>query len=158
MLQYSSEFFEDVESIKKVEVLLGGDHGKGLMTFMAIVIIRYRSDMREDKVLELQIGQVDCQKDTIYLLKLILEKITPGIAAMNPKDGESLICVLRDEDRNVIVDFKKKERNWEREGGLSITCEWYIVGDHKFLMMMLGQQGYSGYHCLYCRLKKLIGS
>ena len=38
----TNEIFEGFRNIGSIEILLGGDHGKGSMTFMAIVIVRNR--------------------------------------------------------------------------------------------------------------------
>ena len=92
--KYSSEIFDDLPNISRVEILLGGDHGKGAMNFVAVIIVRYKlSEINKPKIIELQIGQVDHSKDTMELLNVIVSKITPGINRLCPKDGESVVYV-----------------------------------------------------------------
>ena len=89
------EILEGYQNIKCIEILLGGDHGKGSMTFVVIIIVRYKDGLKtEPKVLELQLAQVNSTKDTMFLLKLIVGKITRGVTDMKPKDGRSQIRVL----------------------------------------------------------------
>ena len=76
---YSGEIFQDVEDIFNIEVLLGGDHGKGGMIFVAVLILRFRTENKNPNIIELQIGEVDSSKDMMELLHFIVEKVTPGI-------------------------------------------------------------------------------
>ena len=52
------------DDIYKIEICLGGDHGKGKFTFTALVIIRYKQPIgnkeKKPNILEFQIGQIDC--------------------------------------------------------------------------------------------------
>ena len=51
------QFYEDIlvhdtEQIEKMEISLGGDHGKGKFSFVALVIVRYKKEYnRESKIL-----------------------------------------------------------------------------------------------------------
>ena len=65
--RYKEEILDDITNIDNIEVLLGGDHGKGLMTFMAVIIVRYKND-NEPTEMELQLAQVNSAKDTMLLL------------------------------------------------------------------------------------------
>ena len=76
---YSGEIFQDVEDIFNIEVLLGGDHGKGDMIFVSVLILLFRTENKNPNIIELQIVEVDSSKDMMELLHFIVEKVTPGI-------------------------------------------------------------------------------
>ena len=76
---YSGGIFQDVEDIFNIEVLLGGDHGKGGMIFVAVLILQFRTENKNPNIIELQIGEVDSSKDMMELLHFIAENVTPGI-------------------------------------------------------------------------------
>jgi hypothetical protein len=117
---YEKELFEGGEdNIDRIEILLGGDHGKGAMSFLAVFVIRYRQKDKEPKILEVQIGQVDSTSDTTELLKALVEKMTPGIMRMMPNQrGEAVMN--------------------------HVKFEFFMFGDLKFLFMMLGRGGLLG--------------
>ncbi len=50
------------KAIDKMELTLGGDHGKGAFTFIACLIIRFEDPLEEPQVLEFQIGEIDSAK------------------------------------------------------------------------------------------------
>ena len=146
--KYSSEIFDDLPNISQVEILLGGDHGKGAMNFVAVIIVRYKlSEINKPKIIELQIGQVDHSKDTMELLKVIVSKITPGINLLGLKDGESVVYVRQIEDLKLFQICNKEEVS---EVGVRIN--YFLIGDLKFLFMMLDRDGYSGNQCLHWKL------
>ena len=96
--KYACELFDNLSSIERLEMLLGGDHGKGPMNFIAVMIVQYKAtedeaEKCEPKIVELQIGQVDHTKDNMFLLRHIVEKITPGNTPLNPKEGKSVVYV-----------------------------------------------------------------
>lgn len=73
LLQYEKELFSNIEEITSIEKLLGGDHRQGLMMFLAVMIVRDK-ERRAAFFLELQIGQVNSHRDTVFLLQVILEE------------------------------------------------------------------------------------
>jgi hypothetical protein len=88
---YSAEILADsVVSIDKIEVCLGGDHGKGKFAFMALVVVRYKKEMkRKPSYFEYQIGQINDGKDSIDSLRPLLLVLEEGIMAMKPeRDGK----------------------------------------------------------------------
>jgi hypothetical protein len=97
---YAPELFEGgCDIIDRIEILLGGDHrGKGAMTFLSVLIARYKAK-KNPKIMELQIGQVDSSKDTMKLLRTIVARITPGISRLKPKHGISSMHVTKQEDQ-----------------------------------------------------------
>ena len=69
--------------------------------------MRYNNDsvVKDPKVLEFQIAQVNSPKDTMLLLRKIVEKITPGIIKMKPREGSSQMKVLKEVDGNREIVF-----------------------------------------------------
>ena len=67
----------------------GGDHGKGVLVFVAVIVVRYKEDTKDPLVLELQIGQIDSNKDDIELLKPLLIKLSDGFKKLGFENGIS---------------------------------------------------------------------
>ena len=62
---HPGEIFQDVEDIFNIEVLLGEDHGKREMIFVAVLILRFRTRNKNPKIIEMQIREVDSSKYTM---------------------------------------------------------------------------------------------
>ncbi len=145
------------KNIDKMELTLGGDHGKGAFTFIACLIVRFEDPLEEPQVLEFQIGEIDSEKDSMELLLPLVEKLGEGILSMNPKgEGDCTFMVCRKADGELLLHFDETEA--EEQGGevvlLNTKLELYVNGDYKFLFMMAGRSGYCGGYCLYCRLRQ----
>jgi hypothetical protein len=66
---YGRTIFEDsCKEIDKLELLLGGDHGKVAFTFLFVVVVRYKENTHTPMIVELQLGQIDSTKDSMDLL------------------------------------------------------------------------------------------
>jgi len=139
------------ELIKEIQICLGGDHGKGKFTFMALVAVRFKADAEvPDKILEFQIGQIDEETDTIEFLKPLLERLEVGIRRMNPSNmGKTTLSVSKkngDGERTLNFDGSNDD--------YVFPVEFFMIGDLKYMFMVVGRSGYSGAHCLYCFLEK----
>jgi hypothetical protein len=66
------------KNIEKMELTLGGDHGKGAFTFIACQIVRFEDPSEEPQVLEFQIGEIDSKK-TLYGLMLLCQQQDPTV-------------------------------------------------------------------------------
>ena len=75
----SGEIFQDTDENFNTEVLPGGYHGKVKMIFVAVPIMRFKTENKNPKTIKLQIGEVDISKDMNEVLHFIVEKLTPGI-------------------------------------------------------------------------------
>jgi hypothetical protein len=62
------------KKIDKMEMTLGGHHGKGAFTFIACLILPFEDPLEELQVLEFQIGEIDSEKDSMELLLPLLVK------------------------------------------------------------------------------------
>jgi hypothetical protein len=154
---YLPELLESFEkSISKIELTLGGDHGKGAFTFLACLIIRF-VDNSDPVETELQIGEIGSETDTIEVLQPLVDKLGSLItASMNPKEGDCKFVVHQDTN-NGDLSLHFDDAVAAAEGTQVIvdsTLELYLMGDWKFLFMMVGRSGYCGSYCMYCRLKQ----
>jgi hypothetical protein len=144
---YGRTIVEDSgNKIEKLELLLGaGDHGKGAFTFLFVVVVRYKDPTRAPMIVELQLGQIDSTEDSMELLRPLLDDMMPGLNQLMPsKEGKSAVKVAN----------KDYELQFGEEDDDAIPMKFYLIGDLKFLFMMLGRSGFSGSYCLYCELKQ----
>jgi hypothetical protein len=142
---YARTIFEDSQKeIDKLELLLGGDHGKGAFTFLFVIVVRYKDVTRAPMIVELQLGQIDSTEDSMELLWPLLDYMMAGLKELMPsKEGTSTVEVLNN-------DY---ELQFGEQSDDAIPMQFYLIGDLKFLFMMLGRSGFSGSYCPYCKLK-----
>jgi hypothetical protein len=140
--------------IGKMELTLGGDHGKRAFTSIACLIIRFEDPLEEPQLLEFQIGEIDSNKDSMELLLPLVEKLGEGLLSMNPKgEGDCTFAVHCKGDGELSLCFDEMEAKEEGvEVLLKTKLELYTNGDYKFLFMMAGRSGYCSDYCLYCPL------
>ncbi|KAL7564736.1 hypothetical protein ACA910_010147 [Epithemia clementina (nom. ined.)] len=153
---YSSMLFmPPFDDIEKIEISLGGNHGKGKFSFVAIIIIGYRKNKnanKEDKVVELQIGQIDDSSDKLELLRPLLSRLETSVRRMNLLQNGC--CRLWLENANNNIYFSAAGAPTDPKLSVILPVELFLVGDLKFLLMVVGRDGYSGLWCLYCHLKQ----
>jgi hypothetical protein len=143
---YGRTIFEDSgNEIEKLELLLGGDHGKGAFTFLFAIVVRYKDPTRAPMIVELQLGQIDSTEDSMELLRPLLDAMMPGLNQLMPfKEGKSAVKVA---NKDYELQFGEEDED-------AIPMKFYLIGDLNFLFMMLGRSGFSGSYCLYCELKQ----
>ena len=79
---------------------------------------------------------------------MLVEKISSGILKLNPSNGKGEFRVKRINGKVVLCP--------QNETDCMVMPSYFcLIGDMKYLMMMLGRDGYSSSQCLYCLL---IGS
>ena len=54
---------------------------------------------------------------------------------------------------NVIYD-EGNELGFMNVDRFKVDCEFYLIRDLKFFFMMVGQSGFSGGCCIFCKLKQ----
>ena len=69
-------------------------------------------------------------KDTMFLLRKIVEKITVGITNMKPKEGRSQIGVLLDKKGEHRIKFYKCGEN--EKDVFQVQVEWFLIGTFFF--------------------------
>ncbi len=74
---------------------------------------------------------------------------------MNPKDGNCKFVVHQSaNDGDLSLHFDDEAAAEGTQVIVNSTLELYLMGDRKFLFMMVGRSGYCGGYCMYCRLKQ----
>jgi hypothetical protein len=145
------------KKIDKMELTLGGNHGKGAFTFIACLIARFEDPSEEPQVLEFQIGEIDSKKDSVELLLPLVEILGEGLLSMNPKgEGDCTFMFRHKVHGELSLHFD--ETGADQQGVvvvLNTNLELHINGDYKFIFMMAGRSGCCGGYCLYCRLGQL---
>jgi hypothetical protein len=144
------------KNVEKMELTLGGDHGKGTFTFIACLIVRFEDPSEEPQVLEFQIGEIDSEKDSMKLLLPLVEKLGEGLLSMNPKgEGDCTFMVRRKVDGELPLHFDETGADEQGvEVVLNTKLVLYVNGDYSFLFMMAGRLGYCAGYCLYSRLRQ----
>ena len=72
LLEHQAKFIlsdADIVGIKHVDLAIGGDHGKGRFCMILKVLIRYHEVDKESKTFLYQVGEIDCVKDNLDILK-----------------------------------------------------------------------------------------
>mmetsp|Transcript_28619 Transcript_28619/g.33956 ORF Transcript_28619/g.33956 Transcript_28619/m.33956 type:complete len:106 (+) Transcript_28619:237-554(+) len=75
-------------------MMLGGDHGKGELVRTASIIVRYKDEFINPKILDLQIGGIVSEKDFMQHLLPLLLMMKTGILKLHPNsDGNTEVIV-----------------------------------------------------------------
>jgi hypothetical protein len=76
---------QDLEDLERLDMSLGGDHGQGAFTLMALLALRYKEESgKESKYLALQIGQIESAADSVEILKPLVDRLEAGLLRMRP--------------------------------------------------------------------------
>ena len=139
-----------MKDVKRVCVVLGGDHGVGAFRLTIHILVRLNSG----KVLKDEIGTstVFCKKDTSEVLKkTILDQLIADLKKINEsklvmtKDGDFIDCELHPEEY---------QNDSDDSVDIAIDDALFITGDLKWLAMLLGMEDMSSYWCIHCLLGK----
>lgn len=149
----------DGKKIDKFEILLGADHGKGALTFMAALIIHFVDDP-EPKYMDFVLGEIHCEQDSVDLLKGLVHKLMPSLEQLKPntETGISAVSIVKDERGKYLFLFGEDNsfNNYDINSIVvkNTSLTFHLFGDYKFLFMALGRSGYDGAWCLYCTTPK----
>ena len=115
---------DKVHEIEKLELLFGGDHGKGAFTFLFVVIVRF-IDGREPNLFEFQIGQIDSKDDSVTYLRPLIMDLQEGVQQLLPdKKGDGFL-VLDGDDMTFGVPGETDQS--------TVNLEFWLIGNLKFL-------------------------
>jgi hypothetical protein len=103
----SASAFEDLKDLDRMDMSLGGDHGQGAFTFMALLALRYTKESgKESKYLALQIGQIESAADSFEILKPLVDRLEAGLLRMCPdKEGNVQFKIVKDSDKKNKLIF-----------------------------------------------------
>jgi hypothetical protein len=118
---YGRTIFEDSgKRIEKLELLLGGNHGKGLFTFLFVIVVRYKDPTGAPMIMELKFGQIDSTKDSMELLWPLLDDMMPGLNKLMPsKEGKLAVKVT---NKDYELQFGEQDDD-------AIPMKFYLMGD-----------------------------
>lgn len=137
--------------VKKVCIVLGGDHGIGAFRLTVRILI----ELDDGEVLKDEIGisTVFCKKDSSDVLKnTILERLTADMRLIT----ESFLQFTEDDEGFVECELRRRDSDNSSaiNGSISMEKAIYIAGDLKWLSMLLGMEDMSTYWCILCLLGK----
>jgi hypothetical protein len=68
----------NLEDVSHAKLALGGDHGKGASTFLAVLFLRYRNS-KKVSIFEMQVRQIDSASNLAEILKPLIKKLEESI-------------------------------------------------------------------------------
>ena len=70
-------FSSDDYYIDHIEIVLGGDHGKGIFMFIVAVIVRYTNEKQNAITIDIQIGEIESKTSSIAHQNPLLDLLLP---------------------------------------------------------------------------------
>jgi hypothetical protein len=64
----------ELDAVSHAELTLGGDHGTGCFTYLAVLFVRYRSS-KKVSIFEMQVRKIDSASDSAEILKPLIQKL-----------------------------------------------------------------------------------
>ena len=132
---------------------------KGTFTSIVTIIVRCQKNSNvKDKFIDLMVGEIQSNKDSLAMLAPLVKKFDIGFKNMlfdNSGNGKMMLIQEKSNKKikNLFYDVNKTID--ERHEIIKITPMYlYMCGDIKFLFFMLGREGFDKHHCLLCNLTK----
>jgi hypothetical protein len=141
--------------IKRIVIVLGGDHGCGAFVVGAKVIVTFTDNKSE--CFDVSVAEVLCRKDNAEILEktvlselskyleLVVENPIRIIERKTAPDGDSvgIECMFEP----TVVEKCCTELK-------ILKANVYVTGDLAFYAMVLGKEGMSGHWCHLCKLSR----
>ena len=118
---HSGEIFQDVEEIFSIGVLLGGDHGKGKMIFVAVIILRFRTKRKPPKSLRCKSEKWTAQKKRWNCCTSLYNRWLPDRNNNTRKDGKAVLKVER-KIKQVKYEINVIYDEYNELGSLNADC------------------------------------
>jgi len=144
------------EDIERIDIIAGGDHGKGAFVAGARIVVKLADNAKSAKgddvqsfSFEISVAEIICRKDNAEILELtIKDELTKGLDTLAT---EPLHFFL---DATNKIQCSVGTNNLAPANGDVCThnANMYIVGDLAFYGMILGKESMSGTHCHLCKL------
>jgi len=130
------------EDVLRVDFILGGDHGIGAFRLCFRTVVKLKTGALIHK--DVGVGTVVCKKDSSKVLEAcIFNWLTTDLE----KISQSMIVSTTDECGQVCCGYSQKS-----VVGQPINI--YIVGDIKWLCMLVGMEDMAMHWCVHCLLSK----
>jgi hypothetical protein len=142
----------DLNSIERIVISLGGDHGIGAFRLNLTILIVVRvGDGIEVIRDDIGVSTIHCKKDTSDIIKnTILGLLKEDLATFN----NSRTILHEDADGFISCKLQPKSDPVRPDDVEVVTIKVYCIGDLKWLAMLLGMENYSGDWCIHCILKQ----
>ena len=119
--------------IKRVQVVVGGDHGDTAFQFGASLSVHLR-DGAEPINFEVSVCELICRKDTAKLIEeTILDTLTAGLKIVSTWH----LHIERNEEGQILCAFK------ENQAENTHRVDLFVTGDLAFQAMVLGKEAMS---------------
>jgi hypothetical protein len=127
--------------ISHAKLALGGDHGKGAFTFLAVLFLRYTNG-KKVSIFEMQVGQIGSASDSAEIIKPLIEKLEETIRRIDPDASRNSKLVVTnttaDDDNKQRSVFFQSNNPLDNNIILDTELRFFLIGDLKFLFTMLG--------------------
>ena len=139
--------------IEAVNASYAGDHGKFKHRFGSKTIFRWRDEKNEKRksVVIYPLADISCRKDTGEVFKgTVQKKLAAGINRVC--NGKLL---FEKDDKSGIWEcsvITSEHPQYNSNLPNTVECQAFMVGDLKFLLMMLGKEDFDSYWCYLCSL------
>lgn len=85
---YLPEFLKEFKKlIESMEIMLGGDHGKGFFACLTTLVIQF-ADKLDPYILEMQVREIAWTQDLVELLKPLMKKLELGLQDFMKPTGD----------------------------------------------------------------------
>ena len=134
------------EMIDYIQSIYSGDHGKSKLRFVSKLVIALKN-VKKKAVSVYALADVKCKNDTGEVFKItVKDSLAKGIN----KVEHGRVKFERDESTGQWNCTTIDKTDSAFQSSHDVTA--YMIGDLKFLSMMLGKENFDGYWCYLCKL------
>jgi hypothetical protein len=135
-----------MSKVRRVGIVIGGDHGKGAFRLVIRVLIL----LEEEQVLYKDVGvaTIFCSKDSAEIVKnTIYHWLTDDLKLLNESQ------VILEDDTDTLTKCDLQPTTYAvTNGELCIPIDIFNTGDIKWAAMLAGMENHSGCWCIHCLL------
>ena len=140
---YFNENVTQINTFNAMDLVFGGDHGKGKFQMLLKIILR-RDDDR--KMFIVKVGYIDCRKDTYDVLK---NTIGPHLNESIRYIEKKQLLISRNEDQTIQVIISESNSG-ERCVIHALKYNLVFTGDLAFYHTCVGREHMSSSWCFWC--------
>ena len=152
LLMQREDAEEFVKSLKSVDVLTGGDHGKGKFRMIATIVMR-SSDPSKTFSRRFVCGVIDCNKETPDILKRSFIKKQNDALKRIVHGGRFAVSESEDGMYNIKFQPPAEQMPSTLLLLINLSCEVFVCGDLAFFHLILGRNNMATHWCMWCTLR-----
>lgn len=149
----------DPKRVIDIDVMAGGDHGKGAFVFGAKVLVYVSKEDNHDEVdeeasfiFEISVAEIICSKDSADVIAITIKKeLTKGLRTIAKKDM-TISVKAGDNSGDDKTIFCSYDPDSSTEDAVTRHASLYIVADLACHAMILGKEDMSGKWCFLCKM------